>query len=430
MKRLKYHYKAIDTKGALQAGFLRSKDLNTARRTLIEKEWMILELKASENEDMNQCFNDDDICVSKRSWRSRLRFRVNLPKQRKISSKQLLHFTQNVSSLLSSGLSLAASLRILLEKEKSLNFKNTLTHVMHAIEEGASFSDALLLSKVAWDDTYIRAIQAADCSGRLEAILEMLQMELERKVEFESKIRSALIYPAFILILSISVTLILLMFVVPQFSSMLSYLTPNTKLPLGTRCVLFLSQFIRDFWIFILIALPIVGLGCECMLQANYLQRRIHGMIQHVPFIGRTLRLIEIERVLHTLHVLIVSGTPLIEGLERVQQCSNSTSVKSALLRTYQRVLEGSGFSDALGVETVFPLWLKDNLRIGEQSGSLDEVLKKSAYSIRKEVDHKLKLATTFIEPILILGLAIVIGGLVISLFWPILEVIQQMSEF
>lgn len=413
MGMIDFEYTVIDGGGDVKRGSVIAKDLSSAKYYLFKKKWVVLEIRKKREVEGGGI----------RFLRIRFSFRRS-----QLTSKQLLGFTQGIESLLRSGVSLVASLHIMVGQEKSQFLKSRYRMVIRFVEEGNSFSDALVLSRYEWDEWYLHAIQSADRSGRLLEVMEMLRGELERRVEFESKLRSAMIYPLFVLGLSSLVVLMLLVFVVPQFEGMLSDLLSDTALPLGTRWVLFLSNCVRGMWGWV--AIFIFAVIFLVLLKTNFVRRRMHSVLHRVPYLGGILRLVEVERLLHTLHILLHSGLSIIEALKQVQLLRGDVLVRDVMLRVRERILEGEMLSNAISQETVFPIWLSERIKIGEETGTLDVAFKKSAEAVRVEIDRAMKLATALMEPLLVLGLAVVLGGLVVCLFWPMLSVVERMSEF
>lgn len=343
-----------------------------------------------------------------------------------VSQKELAIFTRQFSVMIDAGLPLVQCIEILGTQSENKVFQKVLLQVRQDVEAGATLADSMRKHPKIFDELYCNMIAAGEAGGILDTILQRLANYIEKAVKLKRAVRSAMIYPIAVLSIAALVVTIILWKVIPTFAALFAGL--GAELPLPTRVVIFLSNFVgRYFWLIgILIAGAIYAVK---KWHDTYKGKRvIDGMLLKLPVLGVVLRKIAVARFCRTLATLVSSGVPILEALEITAKTAGNSIVEDAIMATRKSIEEGKTISEPLKDTDVFPPMVVHMIAVGEQTGALDSMLSKIADFYEDEVDAAVENMLTLLEPIMILFLGVVIGGIVISMYLPMFSLLSKIG--
>jgi type IV pilus assembly protein PilC len=334
-----------------------------------------------------------------------------------VTSKDLVLFSRQLSTLVSAGVPIVQSLGILETQAENPAFKEVLGAVKGDIEAGLSISDALKKHPEAFPDLYTAMVKAGELGGILDTILERLTAYMESSEQLKAKVKSAMMYPAIVLSICTIVTCFLLVFVIPTFKNI--FASFGAELPLPTQILINISDTMKQFW-YILVGLPWVAWkGFQAYYKTPQGQKVVDGYTLKAPIFGIILKKVAVARFTRTLGTLIKSGVPIMQALETVAQTAGNVVISDAVLLTRESIREGGHLSDPLKKSGIFPNMVTSMISVGEETGALDIMLAKIADFYDQEVDTAVKGLTSLIEPIVICVMGVVIGTIVICMFMP-----------
>jgi type IV pilus assembly protein PilC len=367
----------------------------------------------------------DQINVSKMSEKGR---EFNIPTfGTGVDAKELAVFTRQFSVMIDAGLPLVQCLEILANQQENKTFQKVLTGVRASVEGGATLSASLKQYDKVFDALYYNMVDAGETGGILDTILQRLATYIEKNVKLKRAVKSAMIYPTAVIGIAVLVIALLLWKVVPIFVTLFNGL--GAELPLPTRIVIGLSQFVGSWYGFIIFA-AVVGSIVSLAWWYKTPQGRItiDTVILKAPVIGMLLRKIAVARFTRTLGTLISSGVPILEGLDITARTAGNAVIEKAINQTRKAVEAGRSLVDPLKESEVFPGMVTQMIGVGEQTGAMDAMLQKIADFYEDEVDVAVKDMLTLLEPLMIMFLGIVVGGIVISLYLPLFSLISKLS--
>jgi type IV pilus assembly protein PilC len=344
-----------------------------------------------------------------------------------VDSKELAIFTRQFSVMIDAGLPLVQCLEILANQQQNKTFQKILTGVRGAVEGGATLATSMRQYDKVFDPLYYNMVEAGETGGILDTILQRLSTYIEKNVKLKRAVKSALIYPISVLFIAGSVITLLLWKVVPIFVTLFNGL--GAELPLPTRIVIVLSNMIGSIYgaIFV-VALVGGGIGLKFWYGTPQGRMAIDIVMLRLPLIGMLLRKIAVARFTRTLGTLISSGVPILEGLEITAKTAGNAVVEKAILKTRKAVEAGRSLVDPLKETEVFPGMVTQMIGVGEQTGAMDAMLQKIADFYEDEVDASVKDLLTALEPIMIVFLGVVVGGIVISMYLPLFSLIGKLA--
>jgi len=343
-----------------------------------------------------------------------------------ISSKEIAVFTRQFSVMIDAGLPLVQCLEILGSQQENRSFQKILFDVRQSVESGTTLADALRKHPQAYDDLYCNMVAAGEAGGILDTILQRLSQYIEKIVKLRSAVRSALVYPVAVILIAIGVVWIILWKVIPTFATLFEGL--GATLPLPTRITIALSNFIGAWWWMMLIAIGLSAFTLHRYHKTPKGRRHIDGLMLKMPVLGMVLKKIAVARFCRTLSTLVSSGVPILEGLEITARTSGNSIVEDAIMATRRSVEEGKTIAEPLKGTDVFPAMVVQMVAVGEQTGALEVMLSKIADFYEDEVDEATANLLALLEPIMICFLGVVIGGIVISMYMPMFDLISKIG--
>ena len=344
-----------------------------------------------------------------------------------VSSKELAIFTRQFSVMIDAGLPLVQCLEILAGQQENRTFEKVLTGVRSAVEGGQTLSAAMRQYEKVFDALYVNMVEAGETGGILDTILQRLSSYIEKNVKLKRAVQSALIYPVAVLSIAGLVIILLLWKVVPIFATLFAGL--QVELPLPTRIVMGLSAFVGSIWGFLIVV--IFGMTCfglSAWYQTPTGRYFLDSVLLKLPLIGILLRKIGVARFTRTLGTLIASGVPILDGLDITARTSGNAVIERALQKTRKAVEAGRTLVDPLKETDVFPSMVTQMIGVGEQTGAMDAMLQKIADFYEDEVDAAVKDLLTAMEPLMIVLLGGVVGGVVISMYLPLFTLIGKLA--
>ncbi len=344
----------------------------------------------------------------------------------KVPIKDLAVFFRQFSVMIDAGLPLVQCLEILAANQENQVFQKCLTAVRTTVEGGSTLSNAMRQHPKIFDDLTTNMIEAGEAGGILDTILQRLATYVEKNVKLKSAVKSALIYPVSVITIAAVVVGALLKFVVPIFANM--FASMDITLPMPTRMVIGLSNFVKDWWWLMLLAVVVLFLGVRQVRKDPRGRFLLDRLLLGMWVLGPVLRQIAVARFTRTLGTLITSGVPILEGLAITARTSGNAVLEEALMKVRKAVEEGRTIVDPLRESGVFPNMVTQMIGVGEATGAMDAMLQKIADFYEDEVDAATKNLLTLMEPIMIGVLGFVVGGIVISLYLPLFAMIAKLS--
>jgi type IV pilus assembly protein PilC len=343
-----------------------------------------------------------------------------------VPAKDLAVFTRQFSVMIDAGLPLVQCLEILATQQENKTFAKILQQTRMDVEGGATLADAMRKHPKAFDELYTNMIAAGEAGGILDTILKRLAVYIEKAVKLKAQVKGAMVYPVAVLAIAGIVIAVILWKVIPTFAAMFEGL--DAQLPLPTRFVIALSEWFVRLLPFLVIII-IVGVFLLRRYYATYGGRRvIDRMVLKMPVIGILMQKIAVARFCRTLATLISSGVPILDGLEITARTSGNAIIEDAILAVRKAVESGLTLAQPLRESGVFPNMVVQMIGVGEQTGALDAMLSKIADFYEDEVDQAVANLLTLMEPVMIMFLGITVGGIVISMYLPLFDLISKLS--
>jgi type IV pilus assembly protein PilC len=345
-----------------------------------------------------------------------------------VKSKELAIFTRQFSVMIDAGLPLVQCLEILASQQENKTFQKVLTGVRGSVEGGSTLSSAMKQYPKVYDALYSNMVEAGETGGILDTILQRLSGYIEKNVKLKAAVKSALIYPIGVLSIAALVITLLLWKVVPIFATLFAGL--GVDLPLPTKIVIGLSHFVGSIFGFLIFVGIIAGIfGLKIWYATPGGRYALDTVVLRIPIIGILMRKIAVARFTRTLGTLISSGVPILEGLDITARTSGNAVVERALTKVRRSLEEGKSLTDPLRESEVFPGMVTQMIAVGEQTGAMDAMLQKIADFYEDEVDVAVKDLLTALEPIMIVFLGVIVGGVVVSMYLPLFSLIGKLSN-
>jgi len=354
---------------------------------------------------------------------------LRIPKPKmggKVKAKELAIFTRQFSVMIDAGLPLVQCLEILAGQQANRAFGKALTGVRMTVEGGSTLANALREYPKVFDDLYTNMVEAGEAGGILDGVLERLSTHIEKSVKLRRAVKSALIYPSAVVFIAVGVITILLWKVVPIFATLFAGL--DVALPLPTRMVIALSNAVATFALPAAILLALGGYGLRLFYTTPQGRLTVDSLILKLPLLGILMRKIAVGMFTRTLGTLISSGVPMLEAMDITARGAGNAVVEKAILQVRRAIEAGRTIVDPLRETGVFPNLVVQMIGVGEHTGSLDAMLQKIADFYEEEVDVAVADLLTALEPLIILFLGVVVGGVVISMYLPLFSLIGQLA--
>ena len=388
------------------------------------------ERDAASQDELRSLLRREQIVMTQAAEKGR---EIAVPKlgfNKKVKAKELAVFTRQFSVMIDAGLPLVSCIDILAEQQKNVFFKEVLHQVRQNVEEGSTLSASLEKHPRVFDALFTNMVEAGETGGVLDLILQRLATLIEKVVKLKRSIISASIYPAAVVVVAIAAVATIMVVVIPQFEQIfLGLLGPGEALPLPTRIVMGISNFLAG-WGGLALLMTLIGsaVGISFYYKTPNGRWTIDTLLLKLPIFGSILRKIAVARFSRILSTLLSSGVPILQSLEITAKTAGNVVIEDAILKVRAGVERGESFVEPLKATDVFPNMVSQMVGVGEQTGALDAMLGKIADFYEDEVDSAIADLLALIEPVLIAFLGLTIGSIVISMYLPLFTLIGKLA--
>jgi type IV pilus assembly protein PilC len=364
------------------------------------------------------------ILVSVREAPKQIKF--SLPGAQRIKTRDIVIFTRQFATMINAGLPLVQSLTILAQQTENKALAEVTRAVVYDVESGNTLADAFSKHPRAFTDLYVNMVAAGEAGGILDTILLRLATFLEKNDALIRKVKGAMVYPGVIMTVAAIAIAVLLIFVIPVFQTM--FASVNMELPLPTRIVIGLSDLLIGYWWAILGAIGLAIFAIRRYYASPSGRKNIDALLLKSPVLGDLLRKSAVSRFTRTLGTLISSGVSILEGLEITAKTAGNMVIHDAVMASRQSIAGGETIAAPLEKSKVFPPMVISMIAVGEQTGGLDEMLTKIADFYDEEVDVAVGALLSLMEPMMIVVLGVVVGGMVVSMYLPIFDMMNTVQ--
>ncbi len=339
---------------------------------------------------------------------------------KRVKGKDIVTFTRQLSTLIDSGLPLLRSLTVLGEQTENPNLKVQIKDIAASVQGGGTFSDALAKHPRTFNKLYVNMIKAGEAGGVLEVVLARLAEFSEKDQAVRAKVKGAMVYPALVIMVGIGVVLFLTIAIIPTFVGMFEEVA--LTLPLPTKIMMVISDFLRGFWWVNLLAILVLIAVYRMWVRKEEGRYQADKIKLRIPILGELVKKSALSRFARTLGTLITSGVPILQALLIVRDTAGNEVIARAMVAVHNSIREGESIAGPLGKSPVFPPMVVHMIAVGEETGALDNMLIKVSDAYDREVDTTVAALTSVLEPILILGMGLVVGFIVIAMYLPIFQ--------
>jgi len=345
----------------------------------------------------------------------------------KVTDRDLAVVTRQLATMIDAGLPLVQCLDILAQQQEKKGFKKTLHQIREDVEGGATFSAALKKHPKVFSTLYTNMVEAGEAGGILDTILNRLAAYIEKAMTLKKRVKTAMFYPSTIITVAIVVVVFLLIYVIPTFQQLFAGF--GATLPLPTVIVLEASRIVRQYLLVMVAAAVALVVGLRLYYRTPGGNRTIDNLLLKAPIIGPLIRKVAVAKFTRTLGTLVSSGVAILEGLDITARTAGNKVVEEAVLKARTTIAQGKTISEPLLASGVFPLMVTQMISVGEQTGALDRMLNKIADFYDEEVDVAVAGLTSLLEPLLVIFLGVIIGGVVIAMYLPIFKLITVVGK-
>ena len=343
-----------------------------------------------------------------------------------VTSQQIAIFTKQFSVMLEAGLPLVQSLGILAEQQENAAMAKCLDDVRADVEAGSTLAESMRKHPKVFDTLFVNMVAAGEAGGILDVILQRLSIFVEKLVKLKRSLVSASVYPGVVITVAIGIVVAIMVFVIPTFADLFKNM--NATLPLPTRIVMGISDFMAAYILPVIAFFVLVGIAGQRYYTTYAGRLAIDGMILKIPVFGAVIQKIIIARFSQTLGTLLTSGISILEALDITARTAGNMVIQNALLEARKAVQEGNTLVEPLKRCGLFPAMVVQMVGVGEQTGELDQMLQKLAEFYEEQADAAIADFLTLIEPLMIIFLGGIIGGIVISMYLPIFSLIGKLA--
>ncbi len=344
----------------------------------------------------------------------------------KVKTKDLYIFCRQFHTMINAGANISNALDVLRKQTTNKKLKKSLNEAHDDVQKGISLSEALSKHNDVFTDLLINMINTGEVSGNLDVIMSRMASHFEKENKINNQLKSAMVYPMVLAGLSVVVVVFLLTFIMPTFVGMFE--GSGVQLPGPTRLVMGLSKFIQTKWYILLVVIGGGVYAIKTYVKTPVGRLSLDELKLRLPIIKDTTEKVIVSRFTRTLSTVLASGITLVQAIEVVQKVVGNKVAEKSLETIKEKVLKGVSLGEALGETTLFPIMLHSMIKIGEESGSLDDILDKTASFYDEELEAGLKRLTTMIEPLMIIVMGLVIGFIVVAMMLPMFEMMNTVQ--
>jgi len=338
----------------------------------------------------------------------------------RVKEKDVVVFCRIFSTMINAGLPLIQCLDLLAQQEQNKAFAKIIRSVKEDIEGGTSLTDALKKYPKVFDGLFVNLIAAGEAGGILDVVLGRLSNYLEKAMKLKAKVKSAMTYPLAVLVISFGVVALLLLKVIPVFQKMFE--GAGSELPGPTAMVIAASEFAQSYWWVILAVIIILVIAFRQFYKTEKGRWMVDSATLRMPIVGPVFKKVAVAKFSRTMATMMSSGVPILEGLNIVSKTSGNVVVEDALMKTRQSISEGQSIAEPLSASGVFPPMVVQMIAVGEATGALDSMLNKIADFYDDEVDAAVEAMTSLLEPVMMVFLGGIVGGMIVAMYLPIFK--------
>ncbi|HET6347869.1 MAG TPA: type II secretion system F family protein [Candidatus Krumholzibacteria bacterium] len=352
---------------------------------------------------------------------------LKMPGKTRVSVKDISVFTRQFATMINAGLPMVQCLDILSQQTEKEFFRTSIARIMTDVEGGSTLGEAMGRHPKIFNNLFVNMVEAGEAGGILDVILNRLAIFLEKLDQLQRKVKSALTYPAVVACVATGATAFMLIFIIPTFAKMFTDF--GGELPLPTRIVIGISDFLRGFWWALGAGIAGAVVGFQRYYKTDAGRLAVDKFMLKIPVLGTVVRKGSVARFTRTLGTLISSGVPILQGLEITARTAGNRVVENAVLATRESISQGNTISEPLKACGVFPPMVTQMIAVGEQTGALDEMLDKIASFYDSEVDTAVDSLTAIIEPVMIVIMGVVVGGMLIAMYLPMFKLVTVVGN-
>jgi type IV pilus assembly protein PilC len=345
----------------------------------------------------------------------------------KVSEKDLVLFTRQFATMIEAGLPLVQGLDILSKQTENKTFSKVIVEIKQEVEGGSTFADALRKYPRIFDDLYVNLVQAGELAGVLDITFARLAGYIEKARSLKGKVKSAMVYPAAIVFVAVSVITFLMIFVIPVFAQMFQDF--GGTLPWPTKFVIGMSHFLKNYILFAIPVLIVAVVAFKQYYRTEVGKRLTHRTLLKLPIFGSLLQKAAIARFSRTLSTLLSSGVPILDSLDITARTAGNKVLEEAVLASIGSIKEGQTLATPLAKYPVFPPMVVQMVEIGDVTGELDSMLSKIADFYEEEVDRAVEALTALLEPMMMVFLGVVLGFIIVAMYLPIFKMASLIAE-
>ena len=338
--------------------------------------------------------------------------------QPKVTGKDIVVFTRQLSTMIDAGLPLVQSIDILSKQQENPTFKKVLLAIKNDVETGTTFADSMRKHPKVFDNLYANMIEAGETGGILDTILGRLASFIEKSMELKKKIKGAMTYPVICLAIALLILVVILVFVIPVFEEM--FASMDSALPAPTQIVVSMSNFCKSNFLYLAMGTFLLIYSIKKIYNTEKGRIKIDAISLKAPIVGVLIRKVAVAKFTRTLGTMLQSGVPILDALTVVAKTAGNKTIETAVFRVADSIAEGRPIAEPLEESGVFPNMVVQMINVGESVGALDTMLEKIADFYDGEVDQAVENLTAMIEPLMMVVLGGMIGGLVVAMYLPI----------
>lgn len=346
--------------------------------------------------------------------------------KKKVKKKDLALFCRQFYTMISAGLGIVPCLEILVAQTENKSFKNAIADTYEEVQKGSTLSESMTLHKNVFPTILISMVEAGEVSGNLDTIMLRMAEHFEKENKTENKVKSALVYPAVLAFVSVAVVVFMLVFILPTFTAMFE--GSGTALPALTQMLIDLSNSMQTYWYIYLAVVIAIVFGISMYKKSEEGKRFFDSLKLRLPVVKKTSAMLATSRFTRTLSTLLSSGIPLIQAMEVVARVVNNSIIEERLLAGIESIRKGVSLSRTVKDVGIFPPMVESMIRIGEESGSLDDMLYKTADFYDEEAEASIQRLTSMIEPLMIVVMGFSIGFIVIAMYLPMFDMMKTVQ--
>jgi type IV pilus assembly protein PilC len=408
-----YKYNAIDRNGAQTSGKVDAASEEQARQKLMARGLMVTTLTG-------------DGGAAKPLVGGAPAKKAGFSFGAKVTQDDVTVMTRQLATLIVAGLPLLRALELIHKQERNPVFKAILANIAESVSQGNNLSEALQAHPKVFDRLFVNMIRAGEAGGVLDKVLDRLAKFREKASRIQKKVKSAMVYPAVVVSVAVVIVFILMVKVVPSFQNLLS--GQKTQMPALTAFVVGISDALVTYWYVTPVVLIGLVVGFKAWLASAKGKELFDRIVFKLPKVGGFVQIVSVSRFARTFGTLMASGVPILQAINITRDTLDNVVIAKSLERVHDRVRDGEPLSVPLEQTGVFPQMVTSMIQVGEETGQLPEMLNRVADIYDEEVDNAVGALTSIIEPVLIVGLAVVVGTIVLAMFLPLIALITKMS--